>query len=397
VRILFTSSPGWGHVHPMVPLARACVDRGDDVLWSASPEVSTSLEREGFNVMPAGLTQAESKKLFDERFPEFEAVPPSERPAFMFPRLFGTVRAGPMLKDLMPIAAKFVPGVVVHEAGELAGPIAAAALGVPSITHAFGGLVPIDRVSAASALVAPLWQSVGLEPRPYAGCYDHLYLDIYPPSLHAVGASHVPAVQPLRPVAFATEGSEQLPRWVARDEAKPLIYFTFGTVFNTDIAVLATIVNALGQHDVRVLVTLGPKGDPGLLGPLPDNVRVARYLPQTQVLPHVALVVSHGGSGTFLASLGHGIPQLCIPQAADQFANAAAAQRVGAGLTIAPGAVTHEGVNAAADRLLREPSFREAARDVKKDIEEMPGPDTVADIIESFLRNRTDSSLSKNP
>jgi hypothetical protein len=381
----------------MVPLAQACVDRGDDVLWSASPEVCTSLEHEGFNTVPAGLTQAESKRLFDVGFPEFEALPPSERPAFMFPRLFGTVRAGPMLKDLIPIAEKFVPDVIVHEAGELAGPIAAAALGVPSITHAFGGLVPMDRVSAASALVAPLWQSVGLEPRPFAGCYDHLYLDIYPPSLHAGGASHVPAMQPLRPVAFATGGSEELPRWVAGDEAKPLIYFTFGTVFNTDIALLATIVNALGQHDVRVLVTLGPKGDPGSLGPLPDNVRVARYLPQTQVLPHVALVVSHGGSGTFLASLGYGIPQLCIPQAADQFANAAAAQRVGAGLAILPGAVTQEGVNAAADRLLREPSFREAARSVKKDIEEMPGPDTVADIIESVLRSRTDSSLSKNP
>jgi hypothetical protein len=183
VRVLFTSSPGWGHVHPMVPLAQACVRRGDDVLWSASPEACSSLEREGLRAAPAGLTQAESGRLFAERFPEFEALEPAERPAFMFPRLFGAVRAGPMLNDLMPIATDFAPDVVVHEAGELAGPIVAAALGVPNITHGFGGLVPKERVAAASAEVAPLWESMGLESRPYAGCYDHLYLDIYPPSL----------------------------------------------------------------------------------------------------------------------------------------------------------------------------------------------------------------------
>ena len=385
MRVLFTSSPGWGHVHPMVPLALACVSRGDDVVWSASPEVCSSLEREGLRSTPAGLTQAESGRLFAERFPEIESLEPTERPAFMFPRLFGAVRAGPMLNDLMPVATDFAPHVVVHEAGEMAGPIVAAALGVPNITHGFGGLVVKERVAAASAEVAALWKSKGLEPRPYAGCYDHLYLDIYPPSLQFGDASHVCTVQPLRPVAFATAGSEELPAIVAQDDGKPLVYFTFGTVFNTDIPLLATIVNALGALPVRVLVTVGPRGEPGSLGPQPENVHVARYVPQTQVLPHVALVVSHGGSGTFLASLGYGIPQLCIPQAADQFANAAAAQRVGAGLTLEPGAVSLERVRGAAGRLLREPAFREAARKVQTEIQEMPGPEAVADKIESML------------
>jgi UDP:flavonoid glycosyltransferase YjiC (YdhE family) len=295
------------------------------------------------------------------------------------------VRAGPMLNDLMPVATDFAPDVVVHEAGEMAGPIVAAALGVPNITHGFGGLIPEERVAAASAEVAHLWESKGLEPRPYAGCYDHLYLDIYPHSLQFGDASHVSTVEPLRPVAFATAGSEVLPPIVTQDDGRPLAYFTFGTVFNTDIPLLATIVNALGALPVRVLVTVGPRGEPGSLGPLPENVHVARYVPQTQVLPHVALVVSHGGSGTFLASLGHGIPQLCIPQAADQFANAAAGHRVGAGLTIEPGAVSVDRVSGAADRLLREPAFGEAARKVQIEIQAMPGPEAVADKIESML------------
>jgi hypothetical protein len=352
-------------------------------LWSASPEVCSSLEGEGFRSAPAGLTQAESGRIFAERFPEIESLEPSERPGFMFPRLFGAVRAGPMLDGLMPVASGFAPDVVIHEAWELAAPIVAAALGVPNITHGFGGLVVKERVAAASAEVAPLWESKGLEPRPYAGCYDHLYLDIYPPSLNFGEASHVSTVQPLRPVAFATAGTEALPAVVTRDDGRPLIYFTFGTVFNTDIGQLVTIVNALGDLPARVLVTVGPRGDPDAIGTVPENVHVARYVPQTQVLPHVALVVSHGGSGTFLASLGRGIPQLCIPQAADQFANAAAGERVGACLTVEPGAVSADRVSSAASRLLREPAFGDAARKVHTDIENMPGPEAVAGKIEA--------------
>ncbi len=114
-------------------------------------------------------------------------------------------------------------------------------------------------------------------------------------------------------------------------------------------------------------------------------MHVARYLPQTEILPHAALVVSHAGSGTFLAALGHGIPQLCLPQAADQFGNAAAAERMGAALTIEPGGATAERVQAAAERVLQEPTFRTAAHKVQLDIEEMPGPAAVAAHIESFV------------
>jgi UDP:flavonoid glycosyltransferase YjiC (YdhE family) len=383
VRVLFTSSPGWGHVHPMVPLAKAFVSQGDEVLWSASPEVCASLDGEGFRSAPAGLTQAESGRIFAERFPEIESLKPSERPGFMFPRLFGAVRAGPMLDGLMPVASGFAPDVIIHEAAELAAPIVAAALGVPNITHGFGVLVVKERVAAASAEVAALWEAKGLEPRPYAGCYDNLYLDIYPPSLNFGDASHVSTVQPLRPVAFATAGAEDLPAIVTRDDGRPLIYFTFGTVFNTDIRQLVTIVTALGDLPARVLVTLGPGREPDAVGRVPANVHVARYVPQTQVLPHVALVVSHGGSGTFLASLGRGIPQLCIPQGADQFANAAAGERVGACLTIEPGEVSAERVSSAAGRLLREPAMRDAARKVQADIEKMPGPEAVTRKIEA--------------
>ena len=387
MRVLFTTTPGRGHVHPMVPLAKAFQQRGHEVRWAAAADVCGRLQSEGFATSAAGLGEAESMAMVSERFPEVAALPPTERPLFLFPRLFGAVRAEPMLVDLLPVVREWRPTLLVAEAGEFAGPIAAAAAGLLIVCHAFGALLPPERVAAASTVVAPLWEAQGLGPRPFAGSYDHLYLDIYPGSLSTGDRSHVPDVQPLRPVAFAATGEEVLPEWVTGDSverqaASPLVYVTFGTVFNRDTSLIAAVVEAVAGLPLRVLVTVGPQGDPGVLGPQPPNVHVARYLPQTHVLPHCAAVVSHAGSGTFLASLAHGLPQMCLPQAADQFDNAGACVRSGAGLALLPGEATAPAVREGVERILSEAAFRTAAERVAGEIAAMPGPDVVAALVE---------------
>jgi UDP:flavonoid glycosyltransferase YjiC (YdhE family) len=283
-----------------------------------------------------------------------------------------------MLVELMPAAKAFSPTLVVCDAAEFAGPIAAAALGVPNITHSFGAMLPETRVAAASKAVAPLWAAEGLEPRPYCGCYDHLYLDIYPPSLQSAERPHVPVTQLLRPEAFAIGDDEPLPEWITTNDATPLVYVTLGTVFSNDV-VLANIVEALRDLNLRVVVTVGPHGDPNSLGPQPSNVHVAHYIPQRQLLPHCSVVVSHAGSGTFLAALSAEIPQLCVPQAADQFLNAATAAASGTGLSLLPGNVSVEAVRDAVSRLLTNPSFRSATERVSKEIAAMPSAQAVAE------------------
>ena len=380
MRILFTSSPGWGHVHPMVPLATALLDRGDELLWATGSDSCVRLEREGFTTSPAGLGEREGMSGFYERFPEVHELPPQDRSDFMFPRLFGTIRAASMLADLAPVAEEWSPDLVVSDAAEFAGPLVAAGLGIGGVSHAFGALLPEPRVAAAGKEVEPLWTGRGLEPRPYGGMYDHLYVDIYPPSLQPSDRPHVPATQLLRPGSFATSGDEPVPAWVTAPSEAPLVYITFGTVFSNNEA-LEAIVEAVRELPVRVAVTVGPHGDPASLGTQPDNVHVARYIPQGELLKHCAAVVSHAGSGTFLAALAAQIPQLCVPQAADQFFNAEACVRSGTGLTLQPGEVSVESVRDAVRRLLSEPGFRSAAARVSGEIDDMASPSTVADVL----------------
>jgi UDP:flavonoid glycosyltransferase YjiC (YdhE family) len=116
-----------------------------------------------------------------------------------------------------------------------------------------------------------------------------------------------------------------------------------GTVFN-DAAVLSTALDGLAQLDVNVLATVGPDGDPDAISVDPARVRIERFAPLGLVLAHCDLVVAHGGAGTMLAALAHGIPLVMIPQGADQFINTARVVRAGAGLPVAPARRTSEAV-----------------------------------------------------
>lgn len=93
----------------------------------------------------------------------------------------------------------------------------------------------------------------------------------------------------------------------------------------------------------------------------------------------------HGGFGSTLRSLRHGLPLVVVPLfSTDQWANAGAVQRVGAGLALdrdratrsvlgLPDSETMSGLTAAVERVLTEPSnTRAAARMAEADRRSTP-------------------------
>jgi UDP:flavonoid glycosyltransferase YjiC (YdhE family) len=387
VRILVSTVPGVGHLHPVVPLAHALSARGHDLRWATGSDGCPIVEAAGLTAVPAGRGTAECLEEYFDRFPHARNLRGADGPVHMFPHLFGTVAAPHRLTDLLAVVNDWRPDVVVHDAAELAGPIAAARVGVANVCHSFGALTPAKRVEAASEAVAPLWQQAGLKPRPWAGCYDHLYLDIYPKSLWPAHGNYVVRRQSLRPVPFSVDLSDASEVFTPIDDDRPIVYLTFGTVFNSTAGPFSTALEALAELPVQVVVTVGPRGDPTAFGAQPDNVSVYRYIPQTTILPLCSLVVSHAGSGTFLAALDHGLPQLCLPQAADQFGNAERGTRAGVALALLPHEVSLQSVRDAAESLLSEPSYRANAARTQVELHAMPSPDDVASLIEQVATN----------
>lgn len=383
MRVLITSPGLIGHIHPLVPLAVALRAAGHDVCWATGPDGCERVRRAGIDAVSAGLTQAERFAQFQRRHPEIGELPPHERPDVMFGKLFGEISAPPALADLLPLARSWRPDLVVNDAAELAGPIAAAGIGVPHVTHAFGALLPEVRVRRAGEEVAPLWRAEGLRPRPYGGVYDHLYLDVYPPSLQGPDGEHVARRQLLRPVSFAGATAEGRLADITDRTGRPLVYLTFGTVFNDGDA-FRSAVAGIADAGVGLVVTVGPHGDPAAFGPQPSRVVIERYIPQTLLLPACDVVASHAGSGTALAALALGIPQLCLPQAADQFLNAVAVAGAGAGLAIGPEEVDATAVADAVRRLLDDDRFRTHARRLADEIAAMPSHAEVVTVLETL-------------
>lgn len=151
----------------------------------------------------------------------------------------------------------------------------------------------------------------------------------------------------------------------------------YGKVVNHANA-LAIAANALAELQVRVVITVGNDGDPKLLGPLPSNIHAERFIMQSELLPHCDVVVSHGGSGTFLATLAHGLPQLVLPQGADQFINATALKRSGGGLALRGEDVSDDSIRNCVTRLMSAPDFRQHAARIAREISAMPSAEEVA-------------------
>lgn len=372
MRVLFSSTSGYGHVIPMLQLASAVQARGHDVLWATSAQATPLVTAAGIESVAAGAHGAEEDALRANVRSRALLLDGRDRSAWVFPRMFGAALAPPMARDLIEIAGDWRPDLLVHEQAELGAPLVAAVLGLPSVTHAFGTAVPAPTLEESSTHLAGLWRDHGLAVPPFAGCFREGYLDIWPSSLQVTPTSHISGVQALRPVTVSPAIASDL---------RPLVYVTLGTVQNRP-DLFREVVSGVAALPVAVLVAVGLGVDPASLGTQPAHVHVESWVDQTAVLGRSSAVVSHAGSGTFLGALARGLPQVCLPQGADQFRNAEAGQRAGAALTLAPHEVSVRTVGEGVERLLAEPRFRANAERVAAEIAGMPSPAEVVRVLE---------------
>lgn len=257
MRVLFSSSSGAGHVQPVLPLAVAMQDRGHEVRWATALDGAHWVRAAGIEVVECGVTGSERMAQYEQRWPAYAALRGEARAEKMFPRLFGAVTAHASFPRLLEIARDWQPQLVVSEAGDFAAPVVAAAIGVPQVTHGFGLVVPEHRVALGAEFAATLWAEVGLEPRSLGGVYDHLYIDVYPPSMQPDDLSYIERIVRRRPQS-STGGElpmDEAVREVLEDE-RPLVYLTFGTTFNKTPTFDAAVAALRSLDDVSAIVTV---------------------------------------------------------------------------------------------------------------------------------------------
>jgi len=377
MRILFTACPAYGHILPLLPLARAAARRGHEVRFATGPDLVEQLAVRGIGVEPAGPTFAGMQAIRAEAYPDFEALPSEQRLPASGAGLFG-LPALPRAKDLEALARRWRPDLVVHEVLELGGAILARRLGIPSITHGFGPFYPYH-----PEVLAATTRAIG-HPELTDDLLGGPYVDISPASLNPRMPHPFRDRFPLRP-SPGEPGDPHALAPLARLTHQRSVYLTLGTVFNRTPGVLASAVEAIRDLPVNLVVTTGPGFDPAQLGAQPGNVVVGQFFPQTPVLERSDLLVSQCGAGGLFGALTHGLPQVSLPIAADQFLNAEAVERVGAGVTVQPEEFSVARVRQAVTAVLADPSYAQAARSVRAEIESMPSADEVLDQLVSHV------------
>jgi UDP:flavonoid glycosyltransferase YjiC (YdhE family) len=86
-------------------------------------------------------------------------------------------------------------------------------------------------------------------------------------------------------------------------------------------ALIDRVCEAAAGLDLDAVLTLGPAVDRDAVR-VPDKVEVVGFADHDSLMPDAAAVIGHGGLGTVLRALAHGVPQLLLPLGRDQAFNA---------------------------------------------------------------------------
>ncbi|HEV2459725.1 MAG TPA: nucleotide disphospho-sugar-binding domain-containing protein [Ktedonobacterales bacterium] len=179
---------------------------------------------------------------------------------------------------------------------------------------------------------------------------------------------------------------EPKPRPAASDAGDPLVLVSLSTLYQEgQQRALQAILDALAVLPVRALVTTGLSVDPSVLR-APANAQVERVVPHTQIMPHAALMVGHGGHGTTMLALAHDLPLVILPmfELGDQPVVGRTVEQLGAARVLrktAPAAA----IRAAIEQLLPDGPHREAARVLGAQLRHCDGAVAGADALERAL------------
>ncbi|QMU77788.1 DUF1205 domain-containing protein [Streptacidiphilus sp. PB12-B1b] len=361
MRILFSGPGAAGHVFPMVPTAQALLSAGHDVLFAGSAPMellrNTGLPAvdvgDGSTVLDAFRTSAAGAGYRSEGRSEEEMLRVAAAGFAQHSRS--------TLARLAELASAWLPDVIVHGAYQGAAPLVARTLKIPAVVHNFGvvsGLRIADRLVTE---LAAEYREHGLDA---AAPAERTVLDVVPESLGGDGVGW-------RVRYIPYNGGGVIPAELFAPRERLRVAVTLGTVLTAydGVRSIRRVVDEAASVDAEFLLAVGGS-DLEPLGALPGNVRPLPWVPLAGLLAASDAIVHHGGSGTMMSAVVAGVPQLILPQGADHFGNAAAAEARGFALRAADEAVD----GALLERLLHDDALRRAAVSTRDEVAALTSP-----------------------
>nr|CAD7203160.1 unnamed protein product [Timema douglasi] len=183
------------------------------------------------------------------------------------------------------------------------------------------------------------------------------------PNVIQLGGIHIKPIKPLPEdirdyIDSATEG---------------VILFSMGSIIQGSMLPETTrdaFMKVFSKLKQKVLWKLEVDSLPGQ----PANVKISKWLPQSDILahPNVRVFISHGGLMSTLEASYHGVPILGIPCFGDQHQNILRVQESGYGLTLDLNNITETSVAWSLDELINNLRYSSNARQISQDFRDQP-------------------------
>lgn len=369
MRILFTFIGGVGHVQPLIPVARAAEAAGHTVAVAGSGNQVFALRAAGFTAF--GTSEARARAI--EPMPLLKLDPEKEDRDLRenFARRGARRHAAAVLE----LIRTWKPDAVVRDEVDFGSAIAAARMAIPCATVLVLAAGEFLRKEVVAEPLHELRSDYELPPDPELSMLDgDLVLSPFPSSFRSPGS-------PLPSNAFYFRPAAVMPPHPM--SKTPTVYFTLGTVFNVP-ELYERVLTGLRELPVNAVVTVGEQVDPAVFGPQPAKVRIDRFIPQALLLPRCDLVVSHGGSGSVIGALAHGLPSVLMPLGADQPYNAKRCVELGVARVLDPVTATPEDVRTTVTAVLHDQACRRAAECLQDEINALPAVERTVPLLEAL-------------
>lgn len=162
--------------------------------------------------------------------------------------------------------------------------------------------------------------------------------------------------------------------------ADKTIYISMGTVVKNEEFYL-NCIDAFKGTDYQVIISLGTNNVS--FDNLPDNVKVYESVDQMAVLSIADLFITHCGMNSVSESLYFEVPLILFPQTPEQEAVALRTEELGAGLRLK--SISKEDILTATDKIINNPSYKEAAKKISKSFKECGGVKAARNFLENIV------------
>ncbi|MFE7670953.1 macrolide family glycosyltransferase [Streptomyces albidoflavus] len=167
-----------------------------------------------------------------------------------------------------------------------------------------------------------------------------------------------------------------------------VVLVSLGSAYTQQPGFYRACVEAFGGDALpgwHTVLQIGKHTDPAVLGSLPDDVEVHRWVPQLSVLAQADAFVTHAGMGGSSEGLYFGVPMIAVPQAAEQFANADQLAALGVARRIDTAEATAEALRSALTALTTDPEVAARSAKLRAELRAEGGTARAADLLEAEL------------